>query len=119
MAGSLLWRLTERAHDGRRVYCDAPDGDRARRDHALGAGKWAATGGDEVQLSVLTREVGGCDEPGTGKEPEKMLKDKVAVIHPRRLMTLEEIANVAVLMASDKASWMTGNYCRLDHGKPG
>jgi NAD(P)-dependent dehydrogenase (short-subunit alcohol dehydrogenase family) len=68
---------------------------------------------------VLTREVGGCDEPGTGKEPEKMLKDKVAVIHPRRLMTLEEIANVAVLMASDKASWMTGNYCRLDHGKPG
>ena len=48
-----------------------------------------------------------------------MLKDKVAVIHPRRLMTLEEIANVAVFMASDKASWMTGNYCRLDHGKPG
>jgi hypothetical protein len=97
VAGSLLWRLTERAHDGRRVYCDAADGDRARRDHALGAGRWAATGGDEVQLSVLTREVGGCDEPGTGKEPEKMLKDKVAVIHPRRLMTLEEIANVAVL----------------------
>ena len=48
-----------------------------------------------------------------------MLKDKVAVIHPRRLMTLEEIANLAVLMASDKASWMTGKYCQLDHEQPG
>jgi hypothetical protein len=76
VAGSLLWRLTELAHDGRRVYCDAPTVI-ARPHHALGAGRWAATGRDEVQLSVLTREVGGCDEPGTAKEPEKMLKDKV------------------------------------------
>jgi enoyl-[acyl-carrier-protein] reductase (NADH) len=28
--------------------------------------------------------------------------------HPRRLMTLEEMANVAAFMASDKASGMRG-----------
>ena len=50
--------------------------------------------------------------------------------HPRRLMTLEEMANVAVFMASDKASGMTGttvnltmgsldDYRQLDHGQPG
>jgi NAD(P)-dependent dehydrogenase (short-subunit alcohol dehydrogenase family) len=36
--------------------------------------------------------------------------------HPRRLMTLEEMANTAVFMASDKASGMTGTTVQLDHG---
>jgi NAD(P)-dependent dehydrogenase (short-subunit alcohol dehydrogenase family) len=36
--------------------------------------------------------------------------------HPRRLMTLEEIANMAVLMASDKASGMTGTTVNLTLG---
>jgi NAD(P)-dependent dehydrogenase (short-subunit alcohol dehydrogenase family) len=36
--------------------------------------------------------------------------------HPRRVMTLQEMANVAVLMASDKASGMTGTTVNLTMG---
>ncbi len=36
--------------------------------------------------------------------------------HPRRLMTLEEMANMAVFMASDKASGMTGTIVNLTLG---
>jgi NAD(P)-dependent dehydrogenase (short-subunit alcohol dehydrogenase family) len=36
--------------------------------------------------------------------------------HPRRLMTFEEMANVAVFMASDKASGMTGTTVNLTMG---
>jgi NAD(P)-dependent dehydrogenase (short-subunit alcohol dehydrogenase family) len=36
--------------------------------------------------------------------------------HRRRLMTLEEMANVAVLVASDKASGMTGTTVNLTMG---
>jgi NAD(P)-dependent dehydrogenase (short-subunit alcohol dehydrogenase family) len=36
--------------------------------------------------------------------------------HPRRLMTLEEMAHVAVFMASDKASGMTGTTVNLTMG---
>jgi enoyl-[acyl-carrier-protein] reductase (NADH) len=36
--------------------------------------------------------------------------------HTRRLMTLEETANTAVFMASDKASGMTGTTVNLTMG---
>jgi enoyl-[acyl-carrier-protein] reductase (NADH) len=36
--------------------------------------------------------------------------------HARRLMTLEEMADVAVFMASDKASGMTGTTVNLTMG---
>ena len=36
--------------------------------------------------------------------------------HPRRLMTLDEMANVAVFMASDQASGMTGTIVNLSMG---
>ncbi|MBI3577871.1 MAG: SDR family oxidoreductase [Ignavibacteriales bacterium] len=36
--------------------------------------------------------------------------------HSRRLMKLEELANVAVFMASDKASGMTGTTVNLTMG---
>jgi NAD(P)-dependent dehydrogenase (short-subunit alcohol dehydrogenase family) len=36
--------------------------------------------------------------------------------HPRRIMTLEELANMAVFMASDKASGMTGTTVNLTMG---
>ena len=36
--------------------------------------------------------------------------------HPRRVMTLEETANVAVFLASDKASGMTGTTVNLTMG---
>jgi enoyl-[acyl-carrier-protein] reductase (NADH) len=36
--------------------------------------------------------------------------------HPRRVMTLAEVANVAAFMASDKASGMTGTTVNLTMG---
>jgi NAD(P)-dependent dehydrogenase (short-subunit alcohol dehydrogenase family) len=36
--------------------------------------------------------------------------------HPRRLMTVEEVANMAVFLASDKASGMTGTTVNLTMG---
>jgi NAD(P)-dependent dehydrogenase (short-subunit alcohol dehydrogenase family) len=36
--------------------------------------------------------------------------------HPRRVMALEEVANMAVFMASDKASGMTGTTVNLTMG---
>jgi enoyl-[acyl-carrier-protein] reductase (NADH) len=36
--------------------------------------------------------------------------------HPRRVMTLAEVANVAVFVASDKASGMTGTTVNLTMG---
>jgi len=36
--------------------------------------------------------------------------------HRRRLLTLAELANVAVFMASDKASAMTGTVVNLSMG---
>ncbi len=36
--------------------------------------------------------------------------------HPRRLMTLAEMADVAVFMASDKASEVTGTIVNLTMG---
>ena len=36
--------------------------------------------------------------------------------HPRRLMTLPEVASVAAFMASDKASGMTGTTVNLTMG---
>jgi NAD(P)-dependent dehydrogenase (short-subunit alcohol dehydrogenase family) len=39
-----------------------------------------------------------------------------SMTHPRRVMTLEEMANVAAFMASDKASGMTGTTVNLTMG---
>ena len=36
--------------------------------------------------------------------------------HTRRVMTLEEVANVAAFMASDRASGMTGTSVNLSMG---
>jgi NAD(P)-dependent dehydrogenase (short-subunit alcohol dehydrogenase family) len=49
----------------------------------------------------------------TWEEWQAMLASRT---HPRRLMTLEEMANVAIFMASDKASGMTGTTINLTMG---
>ncbi len=36
--------------------------------------------------------------------------------HPRRVMALDEVANMAVFLASDKASGMTGTTVNLTMG---
>jgi NAD(P)-dependent dehydrogenase (short-subunit alcohol dehydrogenase family) len=49
----------------------------------------------------------------TWEEWQEMLASRT---HPRRLMTLEEMANVAAFMASDQASGMTGTTVNLTMG---
>jgi NAD(P)-dependent dehydrogenase (short-subunit alcohol dehydrogenase family) len=49
----------------------------------------------------------------TWEQFQELLASKT---HARRLMTLEEMANVAVFMASDKASGMTGTTVNLTMG---
>ncbi len=50
----------------------------------------------------------------TWEQWQEMLASRT---HPRRLMTLEEMANMAVFMASDKASGMTGTTVNLTLGR--
>jgi len=49
----------------------------------------------------------------TWEQWQQMLASRT---HPRRLMTLEEVANMAVFIASDKASGMTGTTVNLTMG---
>jgi len=52
----------------------------------------------------------------TGMTWEQFQEFLAARTHPRRLMTLAEMANVAAFMASDKASGMTGTTVNLTMG---
>jgi hypothetical protein len=49
----------------------------------------------------------------TWEQWQQLLASKT---HPRRLLALEELANVAVFMAADKASGMTGTTVNLTMG---
>jgi NAD(P)-dependent dehydrogenase (short-subunit alcohol dehydrogenase family) len=51
-----------------------------------------------------------------GMTPEQFQEVLASRTHPRRLMRLEEVANTAVFMASDKASGMTGTTVNLTMG---
>ncbi len=50
----------------------------------------------------------------TWEQWQQMLASRT---HGKRLMTLEEMANVAAFMASDKASGMTGTTVNLTMGR--
>jgi NAD(P)-dependent dehydrogenase (short-subunit alcohol dehydrogenase family) len=52
----------------------------------------------------------------SGMTWEQFQEILASTTHARRLMTLEEMANVAVFMASDKASGMTGTTVNLTMG---
>jgi enoyl-[acyl-carrier-protein] reductase (NADH) len=52
--------------------------------------------------------------PGTTDEQFQSFPARTT--HPRRTMTLAEVANVAVFMASDQASGMTGTTVNLTMG---
>jgi hypothetical protein len=101
-----------------------PNGDRARPYNALEA----AGGPGRAQMSsahryrsATTGDAGDRDafEPRakafgmTWEQWQEMLATRT---HPRRLMTLEEIANVAVFIASHKASGVTGTTVNLTMG---
>jgi NAD(P)-dependent dehydrogenase (short-subunit alcohol dehydrogenase family) len=66
-----------------------------------------------------TRTIRDAFEPrakATGMTWEQWQEFLASRTHPRRLMTLEEMANMAVLMASDRASGMTGTTINLTMG---
>jgi NAD(P)-dependent dehydrogenase (short-subunit alcohol dehydrogenase family) len=66
-----------------------------------------------------TRTIKNAFEPrakASGLTWEQFQEFLASKTHPRRLMTLEEMANVAVFMASDKASGMTGTTVNLTMG---
>jgi NAD(P)-dependent dehydrogenase (short-subunit alcohol dehydrogenase family) len=52
----------------------------------------------------------------SGMTWERWKESLASSTHPRRLMTLEEVANMAVFLASDKASGMTGTTVNLTMG---
>jgi enoyl-[acyl-carrier-protein] reductase (NADH) len=53
---------------------------------------------------------------GSGMTWEQFSGYLASTTHSRRVMTLEEVANVAAFMASDKASGMTGTTVNLTMG---
>jgi NAD(P)-dependent dehydrogenase (short-subunit alcohol dehydrogenase family) len=62
------------------------------------------------------REVFDIKGPGMGITWEQFQGYLASTTHPRRVMRLEEVANMAVFMASDKASGMTGTTVNLTMG---
>jgi NAD(P)-dependent dehydrogenase (short-subunit alcohol dehydrogenase family) len=71
------------------------------------------------QAMPETRTIKDAFEPrskASGMTWEQWQEFLASRTHPRRLMTLEEMANVAVFMASDKANGMTGTTVNLTMG---
>jgi NAD(P)-dependent dehydrogenase (short-subunit alcohol dehydrogenase family) len=56
------------------------------------------------------------DAKASGMTWEQFQQYLASTTHPRRVMTVEEVANMAVFMASDKASGMTGTTVNLTMG---
>ena len=67
-----------------------------------------------------TRTIKEAYEPratASGMTWEQWQEMLASTTHPRRLMALDEMANMAVFMASDKASGMTGTTVNLTMGR--
>jgi NAD(P)-dependent dehydrogenase (short-subunit alcohol dehydrogenase family) len=62
------------------------------------------------------KEVSDAKARGSGTTWEQFQERVASTTHPRRGMTLEEMANTAVFVASDKASGMTGTTVNLSMG---
>jgi NAD(P)-dependent dehydrogenase (short-subunit alcohol dehydrogenase family) len=62
------------------------------------------------------KEVSDAKAKGSGRTWEQFQELVASTNHARRGMTLEEVANLAVFMASDKASGMTGTTVNLSMG---
>jgi NAD(P)-dependent dehydrogenase (short-subunit alcohol dehydrogenase family) len=110
----------------------------ARKGTPLNGGYGAAQAAKEALTRDLSAELAphgirvvglrphGMPETGTMKEVfdikgagitwEQFQNYLASSTHPRRVMALEEVANMAVFMASDKASGMTGTIVNLTMG---
>jgi NAD(P)-dependent dehydrogenase (short-subunit alcohol dehydrogenase family) len=69
-----------------------------------------------IPETASMKEVYELKASGTGMAWEQFQEYLASTTHPRRVMTLAEVANVAVFMASDKASGMTGTTVNLTMG---
>jgi NAD(P)-dependent dehydrogenase (short-subunit alcohol dehydrogenase family) len=56
------------------------------------------------------------DAKANGGSWEKFQEYLASTTHPRRVMTIAEVANMAAFLASDKASGMTGTTVNLTMG---
>jgi NAD(P)-dependent dehydrogenase (short-subunit alcohol dehydrogenase family) len=66
--------------------------------------------------TITMKEVFDAKAKALGMTWEQFQGYLASTTHPRRVMTLAEMANVAVFMASDKASGMTGTTVNLTMG---
>jgi NAD(P)-dependent dehydrogenase (short-subunit alcohol dehydrogenase family) len=85
----------EFAHQGLRVVCLRPHG---------------------IPETSTMREVFEIKGKVTGMTWEQFTAHLAGTTHPRRVMTLDEMANVAAFVASDKASGLTGTTVNLTMG---
>jgi NAD(P)-dependent dehydrogenase (short-subunit alcohol dehydrogenase family) len=69
-----------------------------------------------MQESSTIKEAFEPRAKASGMTWEQWQEQLASRTHPRRLMTLQELADVAVFMASDKASGMTGTTVNLTMG---
>jgi NAD(P)-dependent dehydrogenase (short-subunit alcohol dehydrogenase family) len=81
------------------------------------AAKEALTRDLSAELAPHDIRVVGLRPKATGMTWEQWQQMLASRTHGRRLMTLEEMANVAVFMASDKAIGMTGTTVNLTMGR--
>ena len=109
--------------DGSRWWA-ATAGDGAKSNHSRSVPEMAPHGIRVVGLrpQAMPESVGSTRRfyesraETTGLTWERFQELLAARTHPQRLMTLEEMANVAVFMASDQASGMTGTTVNLTMG---
>ena len=69
-----------------------------------------------IPETATMRELSEIRAKSSGLTWEQFTGDFASTTHTRRVMTLEEVADVAVFMASDKASGMTGTSVNLSMG---
>jgi NAD(P)-dependent dehydrogenase (short-subunit alcohol dehydrogenase family) len=69
-----------------------------------------------IPESSTMKEVFDINAKPSGMTWEQFQGFLASTTHPRRVMTLQEVANMAVFMGSDKASGMTGTIVNLTMG---
>ena len=83
------------------------------RQAAAGAARWRAPGMPETSTM---RQVFDAKAKPAGLSWDQFARYLADDTHPRRVMVLEEVANVAAFVASDQASGMTGTTVNLTMG---
>jgi NAD(P)-dependent dehydrogenase (short-subunit alcohol dehydrogenase family) len=69
-----------------------------------------------IPETSMMKEVFDIKAPASGMTWEQFKAYLAGMTHPQRVMALDEVANMAVFMASDKASGMTGTTVNLTMG---